>query len=438
MGRTTYIASGDTFITRRIPEKGYAGYDDLTALIRQHDVRFTNLEMTFHDREGVPAAVSGGTWAMTDPAALDDIRRMGFNIFNTANNHSCDYSHGGVLATIRNLKERGMIFSGTGKDLGDASKPCCLETPDCRTALVSVCSTFDTSAMAGAQSADLPGRPGPNPLRFHRYYHIDKTHYEMVRELAEITKINAAMEYSVRTGYKNPPKEGTLPFGTGCTFILDSCCRTESVPEEKDMKRITGEIAEARKQADVVLVSIHAHEYDGTDINVPAQFIEKFARRCIDAGASVIIGHGPHLVRGVEFYGNGVIFYSLGNFIFETETVEYQPWDAYANRGMPLDTKVGAYMDNRSKNGTVGYGTLPEIWEAVLASWTIEDGSVKDVTLYPISLGMGKPRPHLGVPVLASSCRVLERMAELSRPYGTKIDIRNGIGYVSRREQSDK
>jgi poly-gamma-glutamate capsule biosynthesis protein CapA/YwtB (metallophosphatase superfamily) len=432
MSRTTYIAAGDTFITRRIPLGGYEGYEELVSLIGRYDVKFINLEMTFHNREGVPAAVSGGTWAMTEPAALDDICRMGFNIFNTANNHSCDYSHGGVLATIRHLKERGMVFSGTGKDLGDASKPCYLETKYVRTALISACSTFDPSAMAGAQSADLPGRPGLNPLRYHRYYHLDRPHYDMVKELAEITKVNAAMEYSIRNGYKNPRKEGTLPFGTGCTFILDSRNWTESVPEEKDMKRIIGEIAEARKQADVVLVSLHAHEYDGSDINVPAQFIEKFARCCIDAGASAVIGHGPHLIRGVELYGNGVIFYSLGNFIFETETVEYQPWDAYANRGMPLDTKVGVYMDNRSKNGTVGYGTMPEIWEAVLASWTIEDGAVKDIRLYPISLGMGAPRPHLGVPVLSHADGVLRRMAELSLPYGTKIEVKDGVGIVSR------
>ena len=71
--------------------------------------------MTFHNEEGYPAAFSGGTWAMADPRTLDDMRSFGFNLFNTANNHSCDYSHGGVLATIRNLKERDMIFAGTGK-----------------------------------------------------------------------------------------------------------------------------------------------------------------------------------------------------------------------------------------------------------------------------------------------------------------------------------
>ena len=85
--RTTFIATGDSFITRRLPENGYQGYAELEELIKSHDVRFANLEMTFHRQEGFPAAASGGTWAMTDPAMLDDMLRYGFNLFNTANNH---------------------------------------------------------------------------------------------------------------------------------------------------------------------------------------------------------------------------------------------------------------------------------------------------------------------------------------------------------------
>ena len=124
MNKTTFIAAGDCFITRRIPENGYEGYEKLQSLIKSHDVRFLNLESTFHNCEGSPAAESGGTWAMSDPRTLDDMKHMGFNLFNTANNHSGDYGEGGTLATIRNLQERNMVFAGTGKNLGVASKPC--------------------------------------------------------------------------------------------------------------------------------------------------------------------------------------------------------------------------------------------------------------------------------------------------------------------------
>ena len=76
---TKFVASGDCFITRSIPENGYPGFKEIKELIETADVRFTNLEMTFHDQEGYPAAASGGTWAMAAPKRIDDVCKYGFN-----------------------------------------------------------------------------------------------------------------------------------------------------------------------------------------------------------------------------------------------------------------------------------------------------------------------------------------------------------------------
>ena len=141
MGKTTFIAAGDAFVTRRLPQGGYEGFESLQALIKQHDVAFLNLESTFHENECCPAAESGGTWAMSDPRTLDDMKHYGFNLFNTANNHSGDFGIEGVLATVRNLKQRDMVFSGTGKDLAQAAQACYLETKNARVALISCCSS---------------------------------------------------------------------------------------------------------------------------------------------------------------------------------------------------------------------------------------------------------------------------------------------------------
>ncbi len=45
----------------------------------------------------------------------------------------------------------------------------------------------------------------------------------------------------------------------------------------------------------------------------------------IDAGADVFVGHGPHVLRGIEIYKGKPIFYSLSNFIFQNETVLRMP-----------------------------------------------------------------------------------------------------------------
>ena len=158
----------------------------IQACVKAHDVAFLNLESTFHDREGIPSALSGGTWAMSDPRILDDMKEYGFNLFNTANNHSCDYSQSGVLATIEHLKKRDMIFAGTGKDLGDASKACYVDTKYARVAMLACNSSGNDSARAGAQTEDLPGRPGANPMRCLKRFHVDQAHFDMVKELAEI------------------------------------------------------------------------------------------------------------------------------------------------------------------------------------------------------------------------------------------------------------
>lgn len=428
MAKTTFIAAGDAFITRRLPKGGYPGFQELKACIEKHDVKFLNLESTFHNYEGYPASVSGGTWACSDPRTLDDMKEYGFNIFNTANNHSGDYGVGGILATIRNLRERDMIFSGTGKDLAEASRPCYLETSGVRVALIS-CTTAIMSHRAGPQSVDMKGRPGLNPLRTNQIYHLDPAHFEMAQKVASASGVNAKQEKSVRNGYSMPPKAGTLSIGD-TKFVLDEICWVESYPNEKDMVRIENEIREARRQADVVLVSVHNHILDGAENTEVPALLKIFAHRCVDAGAHAIIGHGPHELQGFEIYKGALVMYSIGNFIFQTETVELQPGDAYDNRNMPLDTKVGAYMDERSANGTRGYCVQWPIWNAVLPSWTMEDGKLTEVKLYPFDLGMKLPRSQKGVPVLNGDEETLRYLQKLSEPFGTQIDIEDGVGTI--------
>lgn len=426
--KTTFIATGDAFITRRIPS-AYSGFHQVRQIISDHDVKFSNLEMTFHDHEGYPAAFSGGTWAMASPTILDDIQAYGFNIYNTANNHSCDYSQGGALATIANLNQREMIFAGTGKNLGEASKPAYLECDGARIALIAACSSFHESGAAGAQSPDMQGRPGLNPLRFTTRYHVEQKYFDALQEIAAATEINASSERSIKNGYSNPPAPGTQTFGS-LSFVCSDENKMHTQPRAVDMERIVGEIREARRQADYVMVSIHAHESAGRDSTAPAVFLKTFAHNCIDAGADVIIGHGPHELRGIEIYQGKAILYSLGNFIFQTETVDLQPADAYINHGLPLSTKVGEYMANRSKNGTTGYGVQPNIWRSVMAAWTMEAGRLTEIQLYPITLSMELPPCRKGLPAVSHDDDVLRYLAQLSEPFGTKIEICNGVGRI--------
>jgi poly-gamma-glutamate synthesis protein (capsule biosynthesis protein) len=77
------------------------------------------------------------------------------------------------------------------------------------------------------------------------------------------------------------------------------------------------DISRARQQADYVIVSIHW----GTEGKKEVQPYQRvIGHKAIDAGADVIIGHHPHVLRGVERYKKGLIFYSLGNFVFASKS----------------------------------------------------------------------------------------------------------------------
>jgi poly-gamma-glutamate synthesis protein (capsule biosynthesis protein) len=81
-----------------------------------------------------------------------------------------------------------------------------------------------------------------------------------------------------------------------------------------DVARMRQDVARLQTRADAMIVSMHAGVEYSPKSN--AQQVA-FARAAIDAGASVVVGHHPHVIEPWERYGKGVIFYSLGNLVFD-------------------------------------------------------------------------------------------------------------------------
>jgi poly-gamma-glutamate capsule biosynthesis protein CapA/YwtB (metallophosphatase superfamily) len=81
-----------------------------------------------------------------------------------------------------------------------------------------------------------------------------------------------------------------------------------------DLAALCRDVAALRKRTDVVIVSMHnGVEY----MPKPNKAQIAFAHAAIDAGATLVIGHHPHVVQPQERYKNGLIFYSLGNLVFD-------------------------------------------------------------------------------------------------------------------------
>ena len=79
-----------------------------------------------------------------------------------------------------------------------------------------------------------------------------------------------------------------------------------------DLDRLTGQIRELRGDVHHVIVSPHWGE---ERFLIPSPEQMEQARRLIDAGASTVVGHHPHVVQGLELRGGRPIVYSLGNFV---------------------------------------------------------------------------------------------------------------------------
>ncbi len=410
-GSTTLALTGDAILSRRLSPFREPAYLAMLEVIRNADAAFTNLEVLFHDyTEGYPAAHSGGTWMAAEPFLAGELVWAGFDMVSRANNHTMDYSAGGMRATTRALDAVGLVHSGAGENLAHARAPAFLETPGGRVALISVASTFSDEDRAGPQRSELRGRPGLSPLRYTSTYVVSRESIQKLRDVAG--------EMAMRL----PDSDRRIRF-FGTQFEAGDSVERRTSPHERDLAEILTAVEEARRQADWIIVASHTHE-GGASREVPADFLVTFAHAVIDAGADIFVGHGPHVLRGIEIYEGKPIFYSLSNFIFQNESVRFLPGDMYQRYGLPEDATPADIYDRRMSGRGGGFPGQQVYWESVIAVPRFRDGRLDEIRLHPITLGYGKPRPQRGRPRLAdreAGRRIIEQVGRLSRPYGTTV-----------------
>jgi poly-gamma-glutamate capsule biosynthesis protein CapA/YwtB (metallophosphatase superfamily) len=425
----TLSAAGDALITQRVVSREPA-FLRLGEIIRSADARFVNLEGTLHNFEGHPQATSGGTYVCGAPAIIEDLKALGFNLYSAANNHMTDWGEGGIFGTLATLDRAGVVYAGLGRHLAEARAPRYLETPAGRVAILAMTSTFPAGAYAGEQRPDCQGRPGINPLRFETTVVVDRATLEAVAAADRRVHFSASRQHSIQLGFQRPDPEGiTSAFGQRFTVGDPPRIRTE--PHAADRAGNVAWIRDARRQAEWVVVSLHAHEQQNGDYEQPAEFIPAFCRAAVEAGADIVVGHGPHILRGMELHHGKPIFYSLGNFIFQNETLWRQPQDFYDRLGLPATATPADLFDARSARG--GFAADPAYWESVVPVVRFTADRLDELRIYPVALGHGLPRPQRGSPVLAGADAgraIIERVARLSPSCRIRWD-KDGFGVLS-------
>ncbi len=418
-----FTAAGDMIIQQRIyPE--YKGFEELGPFIRQGDARFFNLETTLnHEGETCASQFSGGTYIRTNPEVLDDIKGYGFNMTSFNNNHVLDFSYGGLEKTLEAVNKSGLVHAGVGRNLAEAAAPRYLETPNGRVALIAVNSTFDAAMMAGEQSPRVPGRPGINGLRVSSRVELPKEDLDIIKRIAKETNINASTEIVRKEGYYAELKDNEAEFGP-LKFTEGEKARYIMEVNPADIARVDKAIYEAQLQADYIMVSVHSHQLSGDAKENPSEFLQDFARHCIDMGAHPVVGHGPHLLRPIEVYKDCPIFYSLGDFVLQLYSIELAPDDFFIKHGLTSQSTVHELLKTRSKNFTVGLMTDPKMFRSVIPYWeTDENNKLTKLTLMPVEMKMDGHKSENGLPRRSYNPEIFEYIKNMSEPFGTKMTL---------------
>jgi len=434
----TLVAVGDLILRTPIAQIADSAFQSLVKHMRDADVTFANQEGPMIDQDNYTGPMTGAP-----KSALADIKAMGIDIVGTANNHSMDAGEKGMLETIRLLNEGGIVHAGTGRNLQEARAPRFLNTPKGTIGLVSVYGidpysnpALSTQSGATYQQGARGGSPGLNPLHLIPFFVVTADQMEQLRKIRDSVYARRGEVFApIPPVPANEPKDRVGLFGQSYKVGPKPGDVTYEM-NPGDLREIARSIRNGKEYVDFMIATAHIHEgnyafqtytYD----NDTPDFLVDFAHKMIDAGADAFIGHGVHTIRGVEIYKGKPIFYGTNTFIYQYQnSLPQNPGGQLTDAEATMSP--GAFAGERV--------VQPERMEALLTESRFENGRLVEVRVYPADLGQDYTRPfsRLGVPMTPSpemAQRVLEKLQRLSKPFGTKIDIENGVGVIRISEQ---
>jgi len=428
-GPFTFAAVGDVIITRPANEFQDSGLQAALSILRDADVGFGNFESTIRDQQNFAGPLGGSMNGTKEVAA--DLKAMGFDLVNRAGNHLMDSDEEGMFEMTRLMEEAGLIYAGIGRNLDEARAPRFVEISKGRVGLVGMYGQTGNGRRGLAatyQDGIRGGRAGLNSLRVTRTIIVRP-------EDLDAMKLAKDAVYSRRLEVSNPVnRPASEP--DGIVNLFGELYQAGDKPGDlhysmniSDLEENLRSIRNGKQYADFMIATIHAHQGDTLlqpflFEDSPPDFLIELAHSSIDSGADAFVGHGPHLLRGIEIYNGKPIFYNLGEFFREWDwncDCDYSP-----DRQLTQAESVVLNHDNRGVDEPINY-------ESVLALSQFDEGELKEIHLYPIWARQDAPLSRRGLPMIAPpeiAQRILRRMQELSDPFGTTIEIENNVGVI--------
>ncbi len=246
-------------------------FRQVAAELHTADVLFGNLECCLHLPVRRSHDIEG---FFADPKIGGEALRLaGFHAVGVANN--VNYGADNIAVSLAELDRRGILHTGAGPNLAAARAPAIVARNGLRVGVVQRSSVYwPTDHEAGADS------PGIAVIRGHTAYQVPTGR--------------------LAPGMPPPNRPGVPP-------LVVTWADTGYLAD------FGKDIAALRSQADIVVASCHwGLRRD------PLQYMTDIAHAAIDAGADIVMGHGPHYLLPIEIYKGRPIFYGLCNFTFST------------------------------------------------------------------------------------------------------------------------
>jgi poly-gamma-glutamate capsule biosynthesis protein CapA/YwtB (metallophosphatase superfamily) len=332
------------------------------------------------------------------PVVASNLRASGFDLFALANGHALDWGIDGMQATGASLDAAGVIHAGTGLNDGIARSARYYEEPRGRgrIALVSAAATYRPTSDALHAEGAAPARPGVSGFEVHPVRLVSADQLKQLQQIA--CKYQYYLQSHDCTTTSVPASVTTL----GSTF--ESAIPSLYYTTDNRLNRVQAQdllrfVREGRENSDFLVVSLHADQVADARSNAPPapQFLEELAHAAVDSGADIVMNTGRPTLGPIEIYwARGrpprPIFYGLGNFCWSP--------------------------------GLAPAGTDPATrWSIITRTQTY--GNQLHVDIYPIDLSPDATHPD-GWPRLADkslATGILQRLIQLSAPYGTSITI---------------
>jgi poly-gamma-glutamate capsule biosynthesis protein CapA/YwtB (metallophosphatase superfamily) len=238
---------------------------------RSADLVFSNLECCFYEPEAGPAIEREGFFAPL--AAAEALKLAGIHAVGIANN--VNYGAAPIISSIAQLDRLGVPHTGAGANLQQASAPVQLERQGLRIGILQRTSVYWATDHEAADNA-----AGVAVIRGHTAYQVP-----MFRTGPGAIPLNRPGVPPAILTWADPPS----------------------------LRRFRDDVAALKTKNDIVIASCHW----GLDQTV-LEYMREIAHAAIDAGADIVIGHGPHYSLPVESYRGKPIYYGLGSCSFHT------------------------------------------------------------------------------------------------------------------------